>query len=67
MISDCEFETNRLRVGGRHSYDIELEHVVMPMLTEPVTEALPNTWQGEFSCQRARDWIKERDMDRSLN
>ena len=63
MISDCEFETDRLRVGGWHSYDIELEHVVMRMLTGPVTETLPPTWQGEFSYQRARDWIKERDME----
>lgn len=41
----------------------ELTDVVISLLTEPVTRSLPPMWQGEYSKDRARHWIEERDED----
>ena len=66
MIADCRYETERLRVSDWHSHAVDLENVVMTMLTVPVTGALPPTWQGEYSRQRASDWIRERDAESTV-
>ncbi len=33
------------------------------MLTEPVTRSLPPSWQGHYTVERAREWVKERDEE----
>ena len=40
-----------------------LAEVVAGILTEPVTRSLPPSWQGSYSIDRAREWIKERDKE----
>ncbi len=63
----CTFETDRLlvqewRVVSSHDWhQQDLAHVVAAMLTEPVTRSLPPSWQGDYSVERAREWVKERD------
>lgn len=63
------FETERLLAKEWHSLSNSdwqqesLAHVIAAMLTEPVTRPLPQTWQGSYSIERAREWIKERDED----
>jgi len=41
----------------------ELDEIVSDMLTEPVSRQLPASWQGDYSIERARTWIKERDEE----
>jgi RimJ/RimL family protein N-acetyltransferase len=68
-LNDCEFETERLFVKEWHSLSPsdwkqeEIAEVVSAMLTEPVTRSLPSSWQGEYSTDRAREWIRERDEE----
>jgi len=65
----CEFQTQRLLVREWHSISAEgfsscdLAGIVADMLTEPVTRSLPISWQGEYSIERARHWIEERDEE----
>lgn len=40
-----------------------LETIVKIILTPQVTRSLPPAWQGDYTLERARDWIKERDDD----
>lgn len=35
--------------------------MVATMLIEPVTRSLPPAWQGRYTVERAREWLKERD------
>lgn len=71
MISTCKFETERLLVGEWHSAlagesNIEdLATVVCALLTERVTSVLPSEWHGPYSAERARRWIKDRDLEGS--
>jgi len=64
---NCEFATERLRVGSWHSVDrqgdVDLDAVVAELLTERSTKALPDAWRGDFSVERANAWIKERDEE----
>lgn len=68
-ITECSFETDRLLVKEWHSLTPgdwqrrDLGAVVAGMLTEQVTRALPETWQGPYSPERARAWIRERDEE----
>ncbi len=68
-LSNCNFITPRLVVKEWHSLaaddwtPLELSEVVVSMLTEPVTRSLPPSWRGEYTNERARDWIKERDAE----
>jgi RimJ/RimL family protein N-acetyltransferase len=41
----------------------ELAGVIVGILTEPVTRSLPVSWQGVYSVERTREWIKERDNE----
>jgi ribosomal-protein-alanine N-acetyltransferase len=63
----CEFETGRLRAGPWHSIaygaGVDLVECVAEMLTESTTVLLPETWHGDFSVDRAVDWIDERDRE----
>lgn len=43
--------------------DQDLAQVVSEMLTENVTRSLPTAWQGEYTIERGRKWIKERDRE----
>ena len=69
VLKACTFVTERLLVNEWHSLSSsdwqqeDLAHAVAAMLTEPVTRALPQSWQGSYSIGRAREWIKERDED----
>lgn len=61
----CAFETSRLLVGPWHDVarkaGADLVSVVSSLLTESTTVALPDAWRGNFSVERASDWIEERD------
>ena len=60
------FETERLIVDEWHSLsptDEDLARSVMAILTPSVSQSLPDGWQGEYSVERAAQWIKERDQE----
>ena len=60
------FGTDRLVVDEWHSLmptDEDLAKSVVAILTPSVSEALPSGWQGEYSIERATQWIKERDQE----
>lgn len=63
------FETDRLRVGPWHGVadrlDVDLASVVAEMVTVRTTVALPESWRGDLSVERARGWINDRDADAS--
>ena len=67
ILKACTFDTERLLVKEWHSHSAsdwphqDLAHVVMTTLTELVTRALPPSWQGTYSEERASRWIEERD------
>ena len=71
VLSSCTFETERLVVKEWHSFlptDWELQELallVAAMLAEPVTRSLAPTWQGSYTIERAREWIRERDKEGS--
>lgn len=68
-LTNCEFETLRLVLKEWHSFkpgerdERDLDEVIVSILTEPVTRALPSAWQGEYSIQRAENWVAERDAE----
>ena len=69
VFTNYRFSTQRLLVREWHSFAVQewnprdLAIVVKDMLTERVTESLPPAWQGSYSLDRARDWVKERDCE----
>jgi ribosomal-protein-alanine N-acetyltransferase len=69
LYRTCHFQTDRLVVKGWHSPDLydgdrrELAQTVADMLTEPVTRSLPTHWQGDYTVDRARRWIDDRDTE----
>jgi len=68
-IQDYRYSTNRLSVCEWHSifsddsHPASLENIVINILTPKVTQSLPPHWQGAYSLERARKWIKERDEE----
>lgn len=61
------FETERLRCGpwidqARRS-GADLASVVAGLLTPATTVALPPAWHGDFTVERARAWIEQREAD----
>ena len=67
-VSDgCRFVTERLRVSpwhaAAHQVRLDLAEVIADMLTARTTLALPESWRGDFSVERAGKWIEERDAD----
>jgi len=69
VLRACTFETDRLLVKEWYSLSPsdwqqeDLAEVVATILTEPVTRSLPPSWQGSYSIDRAREWIKGRDKE----
>lgn len=61
------FESERLRCGpwieeaGRLGAD--LGRTVADLMTPGTTRMLPEAWHGEFTPERARVWIEEREAD----
>ncbi len=68
-LSNCNIRTPRLLLKEWHSFGSteraksDLTGVVISILTEPVTRSLPPAWQGDYSTNRAADWIHERDSE----
>jgi RimJ/RimL family protein N-acetyltransferase len=69
LSKTCSFTTQRLLVREWHSLnpgewvEQDLAEVVATMLTEPVTESLPEAWRGAFTMERAASWVEERDAE----
>ncbi len=69
ILKACAFETERLLVKEWHSLlssdwqEQELAGVIVTILTKPVTHALPASWQGSYTEERANEWVMERDSD----
>ena len=65
----CAFQTARLKVKEWHSLTPEewpeqsLVNAVTGIMTHRVTQTLPAAWQGEYTVNRARQWIEERDRE----
>ena len=63
------FETPRLRVFDWHQIESEdgpeLPGVVRHLLSDAVTNPLPEVWHGPYSEERARAWIRDRDSEGS--
>jgi len=61
------FETVRLLVAEWHTLaqqqwpSQDLANAVKQMLTPSVTACLPPSWQGDYSLERADQWILDRD------
>jgi RimJ/RimL family protein N-acetyltransferase len=64
-LGNCEFVTDRLRVGPWHAagHQLELPEVIAGMLTARTTRGLPEAWRVDFSVERANVWITERDAE----
>jgi len=54
-------EWHSLSAGDSRAED--LASVVRAILTPPVTQSLPECWQGEYTVERASEWIEERDQE----
>lgn len=65
VSESCAFFTQRLSAGPWHSaageYGIDLNEAVAAILTPNTTGALPTAWRGDYSLDRARRWVVERD------
>ena len=65
-LAECAFETERLLAKDWRSLMTDdwdqrsLPAVVQDMLTAEVTRQLPESWQGDYSLERAEAWIVER-------
>jgi RimJ/RimL family protein N-acetyltransferase len=68
-MKNYTFSTQRLLVGEWHSMtskdttETELPETVISILTPPVTRSLPTAWQGTYTLDRARAWIRDRDQE----
>ena len=68
MHKNYNFTTDRLEVKGWHSWGVEelgetLPSIIKRTLTAAVTHNLPPIWQGEYTLQRATNWIEELDRE----
>jgi ribosomal-protein-alanine N-acetyltransferase len=65
----CAFETERLSAREWHSFpprewhEQDVPAVVVDLMTERVTQSLPEPWRGDYAIERAARWINERDSD----
>jgi ribosomal-protein-alanine N-acetyltransferase len=65
----CRFETSRLAIDDWHRFpssgndEDRLPEFVCKLLSPAVTASLPAAWQGDYSLQRARTWIEDRDKE----
>jgi ribosomal-protein-alanine N-acetyltransferase len=66
-LDNCEFRTGRLQVSpwraAAQRARLDLAGVIAELLTDRTTVALPQSWQGNFTVERARAWIAERDAE----
>jgi RimJ/RimL family protein N-acetyltransferase len=66
-LDDCEFVTARLQVGPWHAAaqraGLDLAGVIGELLTDRTTVALPDSWHENYTVERARTWIDERDAE----
>ncbi len=66
-LDDCEFVTNRLQVGPWSAVaqraGLDLAVVIAELLTDRTMVALPESWQGSYTLDRAKAWIEERDTE----
>lgn len=66
-LAGLNFDTDRLRVGEwRRAIEgtgMDLVSVVVELMTSRTTEALPDSWRGDYSVERAERWIVERDAE----
>ncbi len=71
-LHNCVFETERLLACEWHSMPPQswqhqdLDRLVANMLTEPVTQPLPESWHGSYTLERAGRWIAERDSEGTI-
>lgn len=69
LCKSCSYGTERLIVKEWHSLSTDewtaqdLAVVVESMLTPGVTRSLPEAWHGEYTLERAREWVQERDRE----
>lgn len=65
VYETCAFPTQRLSVAPWHravgEHGIDLTEAVAAILTPKTTGALPPAWRGEYTPERARRWVIERD------
>jgi RimJ/RimL family protein N-acetyltransferase len=65
----CRFETSRLAIDDWHRLPSSgndgdlLPEFVCALLSPAVTGSLPAAWQGDYSLERARNWIEDRDKE----
>jgi len=68
-LDDCDFVTGRLQVGPWRAVaqraGLDLVGVIAALLTDRTTVALPESWQGNYTVDRAKAWIEERDAESS--
>jgi len=66
-LDDCEFATRGLQVGPWRAVaqraELDLAEVIAELLTDRTTVALPESWQGNYTLDRARAWTDERDAE----
>lgn len=68
---DLAFDTERLLVREWNSifssdwHENSLPEAVVRVMTAKVTASLPDEWQGDFTFERAVEWIKERNQEGS--
>ena len=66
-LDDCDFVTRRLQTGPWHAVaqraGLDLAGVIVELLTDRTTVALPESWQGNYTLDRAKAWIEERDAE----
>ena len=66
-FGDCVFLTRRLSIGPWHGaaqeHGIDLTEAVTGILTQTTARSLPPAWQGEYTAERARRWVVERDSE----
>ena len=69
MKNNYAYSTQRLILAPWHTLSADqwplqnLSAVVMNILTPAVTKSLPPSWQGQYTEQRAKNWIIERDNE----
>ncbi len=69
LKSNYAYSTERLIIAPWHSLSADqwpaqdLSAAVINILTPAVTETLPPFWQGEYTVERAKTWIGERDNE----
>ncbi len=72
VAEGCTFETERLLVADWRNRPVagwpssDLIDAVVLMLTPAVTSTLPGGWQGDYSEDRAKRWIEERDDESTV-